>query len=198
MTNLRVHKIAIVLLIVAAGLGLSQMAVSRFTQDAEMTMSEPGHALKNPRIVIRKKESRLELFDGAHLVKTYPVVFGFAPTGDKEKEGDGRTPEGEFYVFVKNPKSKFHLSLGISYPSKEDAVRGLAAGLISRAQHDAIVKAIDETRMPPQKTPLGGEIYIHGGGVGGNWTWGCIAMNNEDVEELYNLVNVGAKVTIYP
>ncbi len=52
--------------------------------------------------------------------------------------------------------------------------------------------------MPPQKTPLGGEIYIHGGGVGGNWTWGCVAMNNEDIEEIYKLVNVGTRVAIYP
>ena len=154
--------------------------------------------LRDPRLVIKKKARVLELYDGAELIKTYPVVLGFAPSGDKEKQGDGKTPEGEFYIFVKNPQSKFHLSVGISYPSKEDAVRGLESKIISRSEHDAIVRAIDGKKMPPQKTALGGEIYIHGGGVAGDWTWGCIAMNNEDVEEIYNATRVGAKVVIHP
>jgi murein L,D-transpeptidase YafK len=72
--------------------------------------------LSDPRLVIQKADRRLELFDGEMLVKTYKLALGFSPAGNKEIEGDGRTPEGEFYVFAKNPKSKFHLSLGLSYP----------------------------------------------------------------------------------
>jgi murein L,D-transpeptidase YafK len=81
--------------------------------------------IKNPRIVIRKEMRTLELFDGRKLVKRYKVVLGSAPKGDKEIEGDDKTPEGEFYVFTKNPESRFHRSLGISYPAKDDAKRGL-------------------------------------------------------------------------
>ncbi len=99
--KVREHRIAISsLVVVAAGLVLCQLAVAMFMKDSE----KPGFTmppLKNPRIVIRKSESRLELFDGSTLVKTYPVVFGFTPAGDKEKEGDGKTPEGEFYIFTK-------------------------------------------------------------------------------------------------
>src|SRR5215218_2965564 len=136
--------------------------------------------LKDPEIIIRKEQRVLEVYDRGKLLKTFGMVLGFAPSGDKEVEGDGKTPEGDFYVFTKNSDSKFHLSLGLSYPAKEDALRGLAAGLISETDHDDIVAAVDNGKMPPQKTPLGGEIYIHGGGTERDWTEGCVAMKNEE------------------
>ena len=173
--------------------GQSQMQV--------MEKSSSGvkvESLRDPSVVIRKKDRTLELYDGDKLVKTYGMVLGFEPSGDKQKEGDGRTPEGEFYIFTKNPESRFHLSLGLSYPSIDDARRGLADGLISKVEHDAIVSAINKKEMPPQKTALGGEIYIHGGGVQGDWTWGCTAMKDEDIEELFRVLPIGTKVTIRP
>lgn len=154
--------------------------------------------IKDPRLVIRKTKRILQVFDEKVLVKTYKVVLGFDPVADKESEGDGRTPEGEFYVFTKNPESKFHLSLGVSYPGLEDAERGLEANLITHAEYDEIVAAIAEKRMPLQKTGLGGEIYIHGGGTENDWTDGCIALNNDEMTELFNAIPVGAKVTILP
>jgi murein L,D-transpeptidase YafK len=154
--------------------------------------------LLNPEIKIKKKHRVLEVFDNGRMVKAFTVVLGFAPTGDKEIEGDGRTPEGEFYVFTKNAESKFHLSLGLSYPSKNDANRGFADGLITKAERDEIVAAVDNKRMPPQKTALGGEIYIHGGGTERDWTWGCVALKNDEIEELFAKVPVGTKVTILP
>src|SRR5688500_3215642 len=66
--------------------------------------------LENPRLVVKKKERQLRVLDGEKLVKTYDIVLGFAPTGDKATEGDGKTPEGEFYIFTKNDQSKFYLS----------------------------------------------------------------------------------------
>lgn len=154
--------------------------------------------LKDPRLVIRKTKRILQVFDEKVLVKTYKVVLGFDPVADKESEGDGRTPEGEFYVFTKNPKSKFHLSLGLSYPGREDAERGLKSNLITQAEYDEIVSAIAEKRMPLQKTKLGGEIYIHGGGTESDWTDGCIALKNEEMTELFDSIPVGAKVTVLP
>jgi murein L,D-transpeptidase YafK len=154
--------------------------------------------LKDPQIIIRKKRRTLEVYDGGKLIKTFTVVLGFAPAGDKEIEGDGKTPEGEFYVFTKNAESKFHLSLGLSYPAKEDAKRGLDAGVITKSELDEIVSAIDNKTMPPQKTALGGEIYIHGGGTESDWTWGCVALKNEEIEELFTAIPVGTLVTIKP
>jgi murein L,D-transpeptidase YafK len=158
----------------------------------------PIPALANPRIVITKSKRELEVFDGDVSVKTYAISLGGSPVGDKEIEGDGRTPEGDFYIFVKNPKSSFFLSLGLSYPNREDAERGLRDGLITKAEKLAIDKAIDAGRTPPQKTKLGGEIYIHGGGNLADWTEGCIAMRNKDIQQLYDAVGTGAPVTILP
>jgi murein L,D-transpeptidase YafK len=154
--------------------------------------------LKEPRLVITKSKRSLEVFDGKKLVKSYKMVLGFDPKREKETEGDGRTPEGDFYVFTKNPESRFHLSLGVSYPGKEDAERGLKQGLVTQAEHDEIVAAIAEQRMPLQKTNLGGEIYIHGGGTASDWTDGCVALDNDQMTELFDAIPVGAKVTILP
>ncbi len=152
--------------------------------------------MKNAQIVIKKGERKLLLYDDGRLMRTYTIVLGFAPEGDKEKRDDGKTPEGEFYVAVKNPQSKFTLGLGLSYPNMEDAGRGLKTGLISQEQYDGIAAAISEKRMPPQDTPLGSEIYIHGGGTAKDWTWGCMALDDEEIGELYEAVPVGTKVVI--
>ena len=149
-------------------------------------------------IVIKKADRTLELFDGTRILRTYKTALGFAPAGDKEIEGDGKTPEGEFYVFVKNSQSKFYLSLGLSYPNTEDAKRGLANKLISRSQYDQIINAIDRKQIPPQNTKLGGDIYIHGGGSGQDWTWGCIALENPDIKALFDAAAVGMPVSILP
>jgi murein L,D-transpeptidase YafK len=158
----------------------------------------PMNDLKEPRLVISKSKRTLTVFDGDKMIRSYKMVLGFDPNGDKETEGDGRTPEGNFYVFTKNPESRFHLSLGVSYPGREDAERGLKNGLISQTEHDEILAAIAEQRMPLQKTKLGGEIYIHGGGTLSDWTDGCVALDNAEMTELFEAIPVGAKVTINP
>jgi murein L,D-transpeptidase YafK len=171
---------------------------SIFVATNVMTQNNKLPKLDNPRLVVRKTARKLDVFDGDKLIETYSMVLGFSPTGDKEIEGDGKTPEGEFYVFTKNPESRFHLSLGVSYPGKEDAARGLKEKVISREEYDEIVKAIDEKRMPPQKTKLGGEIYIHGGGTANDWTDGCVALTNDEMTELFDAIPVGARVAILP
>ena len=154
--------------------------------------------LKNPRIVVLKSKRRLELYSDDAVVRTYKVGLGLNPVPDKTRQGDRATPEGDFYVFTKNNRSAFYLSLGLSYPNVEDAERGLRDRLISRAVHDAIVKAIKRKATPPQNTALGGDIYIHGNGASSDWTWGCVALENEDIRELFDAVPVGTTVTIKP
>ena len=154
--------------------------------------------VEKPRIVVYKSERKLELYSDQTLLRTYRVGLGFSPAADKKREGDGATPEGDFYVFVKNNKSAYYLSLGVSYPNPEDAARGLRDGLITKAQHDAIVAAHRKKTAPPQYTNLGGLIYIHGHGAKSDWTWGCVALENEHMKELYDAVSVGTPVTIKP
>jgi murein L,D-transpeptidase YafK len=154
--------------------------------------------LVNPELVVEKSKRKLKLFDGKKLIKTYTISLGAAPIGDKEIEGDGKTPEGNFYIFTKNDKSSFFLSLGVSYPNKEDAARGLKQNLVNQTEFDEIIKAIDMKEMPLQKTKLGGEIYIHGGGCDSDWTQGCIALANEDMQEIFDIIEIGVNISIKP
>lgn len=152
--------------------------------------------LRDPRIVVIKSKRQLRLYSAGSLVRTYKVGLGLNPVDDKKRQGDRATPEGEFYIFTKNNKSAYSLSLGLSYPNIEDAERGLHDGLISQKQHDAIVKAIKRQAAPPQNTALGGDIYIHGNGASTDWTWGCVALENADMRELFDAVQVATPVSI--
>jgi murein L,D-transpeptidase YafK len=152
--------------------------------------------LTNPKIVISKTRRRLMLYSNNKLVRAYRVGLGTSPVDDKIKEGDRRTPEGEFYIFTKNHKSAFYLSLGLSYPNAEDAERGLRNGLINRRQYTQIIDAIRRRVAPPQKTALGGEIYIHGNGSQSDWTLGCVALDDNEMRELFDAVPVKTTVVI--
>ncbi|QUV86699.1 L,D-transpeptidase [Chloracidobacterium sp. E] len=147
---------------------------------------------------VYKSLRRLELWSGQTCVRTYTVALGAEPEQDKLREGDHRTPVGRFYVCTRNDRSRFHLFLGLSYPNEEDAERGLRDGLISRRQYRAIRQAQRQQVRPPWNTPLGGEVGIHGGGTGSDWTWGCVALSNDDIEELWLACPLKTPVTIYP
>lgn len=168
------------------------------TVSAEQTTVTSQARSAGPEIVIRKSARRLDLYTDGVLIHTYRIALGFAPEGDKEREGDGRTPEGQFYVCIKNPESSFGVSLGVSYPSRDDAERGLRQGLIDEREYDLIVAAIDAGQAPPMKTALGGEIYIHAGGSDKDWTQGCVGLEEGDMAELYAAVEVGTPITIEP
>ncbi|MCD4824439.1 MAG: L,D-transpeptidase [Phycisphaerae bacterium] len=157
----------------------------------------PLGRLVSPSILIEKSKRRLTVLDGGRAVKQYPAAVG-ANQGDKTREGDLKTPEGRFYVCTRNLKSKYILSLGLSYPDIEDAKRGLRAGQITRAQHDKIVRAIRRKAQPPWNTKLGGEIMIHGRRLGGRATLGCIALEDNDIRELFPQIPHGTEVIIRP
>jgi lipoprotein-anchoring transpeptidase ErfK/SrfK len=154
--------------------------------------------LSEPRVVVEKGARRLKLYAGGELVRVRRVALGFTPEGDKVRQGDGRTPEGDFQVCMKNERSNFYLSLGLTYPNAEDAERGVRDGLITRAQHKLIARALDAGRCPPWNTALGGEIFIHGGGTGRDWTFGCVALENPEIKELFDTLPRGTPVRILP
>lgn len=137
-------------------------------------------------MVINKKDRELSVFNKNNkLLKKYKIALGFEPRGKKEFQGDGKTPEGTYYINDKNSKSIAHKNLGISYPNSEDVKNSL---LIGKA--------------------TGGDIKIHGlmnkWWFAGkthrlfDWTNGCIAVNNYEIDELFANVSIGTKIIINP
>jgi murein L,D-transpeptidase YafK len=151
------------------------------------------------KIVVSKSQRLLTAYgaDG-RVLKVFPAIVGRESSGTKEREGDERTPEGEYYVCFKNPQSRFHLSLGLSYPNLSDARRGLDNGAITLTEYQEIVEAFEAKRIPPWKTPLGGEIFIHGDMGERAGTAGCVAVSNRAIEELFPHVSLGTPVVIEP
>ena len=131
------------------------------------------------KIIVFKSARAMHLMHGKTVLKSYRIDLGFQPEGDKKVSGDGKTPEGLYYIDRRNPKSQFHLSLGISYPNDTDRERAQKLG----------------------KSP-GGDIFIHGRGnpvayLMRDWTWGCIAVTNDEMEEIYSMVGKGTPIAIY-
>ena len=170
---------------------------------------KPGNA-GTLGVVVKKSLRRLLVTLDGKPIKSYVVALGFTPDGGKQRRGDGRTPEGKYYLWGKNPQSRFHLALGVSYPGPQDAARGQQQGLIDIRTRRRIELASRSRMRPPQDTRLGGNIMIHGGGVNRrrqdsqsyiqvrDWTAGCIALRNPDMEELFRLMPVGTTVEIVP
>ncbi len=164
--------------------------------------------IPNLRIVVNKSAHLLTLFSGSTALKSYHIALGDNGLGDKQKAGDHKTPEGQFYIAERSVLSPTDQYLGtrwmrVSYPNIEDAQRGLNSGLIDQATYQQIVNAINNKRIPPQNTALGGGVGIHGGdGMPGNsgntWTYGCMALNNSNVNEIYDYIAVGTPLTINP
>jgi murein L,D-transpeptidase YafK len=154
--------------------------------------------LVEPRIVVTKSKRQLALYSGGKVVRVYPVGLGFNPKDDKTRQGDGCTPEGSFYICVKNDRSNFYLSLGLSYPNEDHAKRGLRDGLITRAQYNEIMSALQNRVRPLWNTRLGGEIFIHGNGSQRDWTWGCVALDDNNIKELFDAIPKGSPVLIEP
>ena len=158
-------------------------------------------------LVIWKSQYSLTLFKGTAPVKTYGAVFGKGyGDGDKERSGDKRTPEGDFYICSMNHSKRFYKFLGLSYPGLKHAAQGLQRGIITPREYGEIEQALRERRQPTWDTRLGGAVGIHGRmlqdpGVWANrqnWTDGCIALANADMDELFSVVSVGTPVTIIP
>ncbi len=175
---------------------------------ARMSFALP---LAQGRIVIDKSERRLDLYNGNILVKSYGVALGKNPFGHKTREGDSRTPEGEFYICTRNAKnSAFHIFLGLSYPALPDAKRAANSKQITWREYQLIHQRLASRGRPLWETNLGGWIGIHGGTDANfaqkkmqqrgtrDWTAGCIALTNREIEELYAATRLGTPVRVQP
>lgn len=150
------------------------------------------------RVLVEKAARRLKILDGAVTVLECPVALSGQSMGPKEREGDGKTPEGVYHICLVKTQGKYGRGLGLDYPSIADAKAGFERGAISRQTLHAILEAHNENRRPPWGSPLGGEIYLHGGGVKSDWTQGCIALREEDIERLYQARELIDEVEIRP
>jgi murein L,D-transpeptidase YafK len=158
---------------------------------APRAMTPVASAMARPKrfnadsLVLDKSARKLTLFEHGREVQSYEVALGKNPVGAKTRRGDGRTPEGLYYLEGRNPESKYHLSLQVSYPNAADRARAARNGVAP-----------------------GGDIMIHGlpkpfASVGAlhrqqDWTEGCIAVTNDEIEEIWRNVAPGARILIKP
>ncbi|OWU86004.1 ErfK/YbiS/YcfS/YnhG family protein [Oceanicola sp. 22II-s10i] len=158
-----------ILVILALTLGVTACSKFKHYDGPEVT-----------RVVVYKEQRKMYLLHNQEVLKAYDFGLGFTPVGHKQFRNDGKTPEGEYTIDRRNPNSEFHLSIGISYPNKLDREFASSQG----------------------KSP-GGDIFIHGrpwkyrkGGQ--DWTAGCIAVTNKEIEDIYAMVRDGTPISIYP
>lgn len=135
--------------------------------------------LKADRILVRKFLREMTLLRGDSVLRTYRIALGPNPVSHKEREGDGRTPEGIYRIDRRNPRSRYHLALHISYPNERDIARAAELGVAP-----------------------GGDIMIHGLKDGqpreADWTQGCIAVTDQEMDEIWHLVDDGVPIEILP
>lgn len=165
---------------------------------SDQIAKEVSKMSKLPYILVEKSVRRLTLLRETLPPLCFSIALGSHPDGHKMREGDGRTPEGSYYVCTRNEKSRFHLALGISYPNPSDAAAALSENAITSEQFESVCSAHAVLRRPPWDTALGGFIMIHGGGTASDWTAGCIALENKDMEVLFALCPMGMTVEIVP
>lgn len=144
---------------------------------------------KATQIIVDKAERRLDVLSGDKIIRTYPMRLGFSPGGTKEKEGDGKTPEGDYVIDWRNPKSIYYKSLHVSYPNAEDKHRAKMLGV--NPGGDIMIHALPNS-MNTDGQPLHNYIPDL------DWTAGCIAVSNAAMDELWVLVNDGTPIKINP
>lgn len=166
----------------------------------------PGAVAANPgvQVVVDTRSQTLTVLEGDRVAERFEnIAIGRAGATPDKRHRDNKTPLGEYRISRIKHDSDYHLFLGFDFPTEAQARRALAAGWITRAQYDAVAAAAARDRLPPQNTPLGGYIGIHGIGDGDpdiheafNWTEGCIALTNDEVDRLARHVRMGTPVRV--
>lgn len=155
-------------------------AVAGCSRAPEVTRAYTGPEITH--IEVRKSDRVMYLWSSGKVIRAYRIDLGFQPSGRKRFEGDGKTPEGDYFIDRRNPESQFYLSLGISYPNRRDIDYAHRFGRTA-----------------------GGDIFIHGDGKtwlnrskdrSPDWTAGCIALSNPDMTELWTMIRLGTPITI--
>ena len=167
---------------IAIGSIVAMVVVGAWAHWPETALPEGSRASE---VVVRKAARRLELYHDSQLLKAYPIALGRHPTGAKEREGDGRTPEGVYRLDYRNAHSAFHKALHISYPAPSEVIAARA-----------------------RSADPGGLVMIHGiqNGLGWlgrlhrviDWTDGCIAVTDPEMDEIWRVVPDGTRIELRP
>jgi murein L,D-transpeptidase YafK len=136
-------------------------------------------------VVVEKKNRTLKLYSGEKLIKEYRIALGGNPNGHKQEQGDRRTPEGDYVIDYRNPDSRFFRSLHISYPNERDRESARERGVSPGG--DIFIHGLG-----PQFSFLGKFHYLR------DWTDGCIAVTNEEIQEIWDLTPNGTRIRILP
>ncbi|UTW10533.1 L,D-transpeptidase family protein [Marinobacterium rhizophilum] len=163
-----------------------------------------GSAVAEVWVQVDTRAQTLQVLDGDRVLDNFGrVALGVAGAGLKLRRGDDKTPLGSFRVGWLNPRSRFGLFIGLDYPNRDYAEAALRDGRIDSQTHGRIVAALDAGHTPPQDTPLGGQIGIHGLGAGNpevhglfNWTNGCVALTDAEMRRLAKWIEPGTRVEI--
>lgn len=158
-----------------------------------------------PWLLVDTKADTLSIMQGHRPIKVFrPIALGSSGAGLKSRRGDNRTPTGVFRVGWVNDQSRFKTFIGLDYPNIDYAERALRQQMIDRATYERVRTAWVHGQTPPQDTPLGGQIGIHGIGIGDpqihqagiDWTSGCVALDNQQIAALRPWVKKGMRVEI--
>jgi murein L,D-transpeptidase YafK len=165
----------------------------------------PPPCLQILRIEVWKRDRTLQALCKRGATIKMKVALGREEIGPKTRSGDHRTPEGKYRISDKASASRFHLFLPIDYPSKEDAEAAFSEGRVSRAEYHRVVRAHERGAPPPHDTALGGNLGFHGEGDRWrgdsedlDWTYGCIAVTDAEIEFIAERVEPGVPVWIHP
>ena len=202
--NKKFSIVLILVLIVGLGLALAYAKYNRYlptpktassNQPVQAALTEQQidhirHHQPIDHVQVFKAKRIVELLHQNQVIRRYDMRLGFDPIGHKIKEGDGKTPEGRYVLDWRNPNSQFYKSLHISYPNQQDKANakalGVSAGgdvMIHGSANHQQLKALPQLMdYLPQK----------------DWTWGCVAVRNVDMDEIWKLVNDGTPITLYP
>ncbi len=180
--------------------GLGRMAVLA----ALLGVLVSGPVAADIWLQIDTRQQTLKVLDGERVLESFNrVALGVAGAGLKLRRGDDKTPLGTFRVGWFNSRSRFGLFIGLDYPNQDYAEAALRDGRIDTYTHARIINALNAGRRPPQDTPLGGQIGIHGVGAGDpdvhalfNWTNGCVALTDAEMKRLRRWVQSGTTVEI--
>lgn len=167
-------------------LSITIFIILKYTNGEQIQQDERlAEGVKADKVIVYKEARKMDLLNSGKILKSYKISLGKNPVGHKEREGDSRTPEGKYILDWRNPESKYHLSIHVSYPDEKDKEAAKTLGV----------------------SP-GGDIMIHGcpNGLGWNWkdfkekdwTDGCIAVNDEEMEEIWRAVDNGTQIEILP